>query len=293
MAEIVLPLDLRKWTKLSLERYGLKTGRRMGQHFLVDQQVLQDIIETAKLTTEARVLEVGGGLGILTLELLARAGRVVVVELDKKMTQALQNISLGSDKLIIIPGDIIKIPATEFKKALGITGQQDWQIVANLPYEISGAFLYKFLWEDFQPSSMTLLVQREVAERMMAIPGKMSLLSLSCQLKSRIEIVRHVTPKSFWPQPKVQSSLVRMEILSPYELQKSLVGLDINFLWRLARIGFAARRKLLMNNLVSALPIKREDIARALTAAGIKPTARAQELSLDNWKALSQELKYL
>lgn len=283
----VIPSDIRAWTRLAVARYGLNAGKRMGQHFLVDKFVLQDIVKTAEVNEQIPVLEIGGGLGVLTLELLAKAKNVVVVELDTKLYDALNKISIGSDKLNLIKGDILRVPSQQLSKELGVENN-NWQIVANLPYEISGAFLQRFLWGDFLPRSMTLLLQREVAERMVALPGKMSLLSLSCQLKSRVRIVRQVKPSSFWPQPRVQSSLVRLDLLRPEELNKLLGQESLNLLWRLARIGFSARRKVMINNLKSALDLPRVELEKIFSKASIPAQARAQELAIDDWLKLTK-----
>ncbi|KKT16277.1 MAG: Ribosomal RNA small subunit methyltransferase A [Parcubacteria group bacterium GW2011_GWB1_43_66] len=268
-----LPADLRTWTKLSLAKYHLAAGQRLGQHFLVDKKVLQDILTAADVKNNANVLEVGGGLGVLTLELLARAQRVVVVELDKKLVVALQKVGMGSEKLKIIADDV-----------------SDWQIVANLPYEISGAFLERFLWGDFTPQSLTLLLQREVAERLAAKPGKMSLLSLSCQLKSQIKIIRHIPPQAFWPPPRVQSSLVRLDLFSPKDYSDIIDYQSPDLIWRLARIGFSARRKVLINNLLAVLPLAKEQLIEIFTQANIGIKARAQELSIRQWVLLARLL---
>ena len=285
-----LPADLRTWTKLSLAKYHLAAGQRLGQHFLVDKKVLQDILTAADVKNNANVLEVGGGLGVLTLELLTRAQRVVVVELDKKLVVALQKVGMGSEKLKIIADDVLKVSSNQLKSELMVDKSSDWQIVANLPYEISGAFLERFLWGDFTPQSLTLLLQREVAERLAAKPGKMSLLSLSCQLKSQIKIIRHIPPQAFWPPPRVQSSLVRLDLFSPKDYSDIIDYQSPDLIWRLARIGFSARRKVLINNLLAVLPLAKEQLIEIFTQANIGIKARAQELSIRQWVLLARLL---
>lgn len=284
-----LPPNLREWTKLSLDRYGLTAGRKMGQHFLVDKQVLKDILKTAALTPASNVLEVGGGLGVLTLGLLSQAGSVVVVELDNNLAQALIKIGAGSEKFKIIIGDVIKISTSELKQALNNAGE--FEIVANLPYEITGAFINRFLWGDLLPKSITLLVQREVAERMIAPPGSMSLLALGCQLKSTIKIVRHVPPQAFWPPPKVNSSIVRLDLHSSEEFLKITAEQPLANIWKLAKIGFSSRRKLLLNNLANGLHLPKEKVAKFLVLSDLGPKARAQELSVSDWVRLAQVYK--
>ncbi len=286
-----IPSNIKAWTKIAVARYGLSAGRRLGQHFLIDKSVLQDILKTAAISPQTPVLEVGGGLGVLTLALLSQAERVVVVELDEKLCQALNKIGMGSSKLKLVKGDILKITNEQLQLGLGIKKNEPWQIVANLPYEISGAFLQRFLWGDFLPQAMTLLLQREVAERMMAPPGQMSLLSLSCQLKSQVRIIRHIKPSSFWPEPRVQSSLVRLDLFSDSDMDRLLDDKARQLLWRLARISFAARRKVMINNLKSALELSRDELEKIFIKAVIPLKARAQELSIDDWFRLTKEVQ--
>lgn len=288
--ENILPRDLRTWTKISLAQYGLSANGHRGQHFLVDKKVLHDILLAAAIKDNSRILEVGGGLGVLTLALLPLAEKVVVVELDKKLVQALQKISVGSDKLKIIAGDVLKISNQELINQLNIDKKYNWQIVANLPYEISGAFLERFLWGELVPESLTLLLQREVAERLAAKPGSMSLLSLSCQLKASVKIIRHIPPVSFWPQPQVQSSLVRIDLFTQQEFTKLLSGQHPDLIWRLARIGFSARRKVLINNFSSTLRLSKKQLAEIFNEANIGLKARAQELSVPQWVILAKLL---
>ena len=284
----VLPSDLRRWTKLALARYRVVAGHKMGQHFLVDQEVLSDMVAAARLSPDSRILEVGGGLGVLTAELIARAKRVVVVELDSRLVVALNKIGVGSANLTVIAGDILQVPAAAIKKALGLDGQNDFDIVANLPYEITGALAQRFLWGDLLPRSLTLLIQREVAERMSVKPGQMSLLSLSCQLKGTVKILRSVPPSAFWPPPKVQSSIVRLDLRPAQDFAALLAGQSIEVVWRLARLGFAARRKLLVNNLASALPVTKEKILQLMIKSQLTVHSRAQELSPAQWLNLAR-----
>ena len=283
-----LPPDLKSWTKLALARYRVVAGHRMGQHFLVDKEILSDMVAAARLTPDSRILEVGGGLGVLTSALIARAKRVVVVELDSRLVVALNKIGVGSANLTVIAGDILQVPAAAIKKALGLDGQNDFDIVANLPYEITGALVQRFLWGDLLPRSLTLLIQREVAERMSAKPGQMSLLSLSCQLKGTVKILRSVPPSAFWPPPKVQSSIVRLDLRPAQDFAALLAGQSIEVVWRLARLGFAARRKLLVNNLASALPVAKEKILQLMIKSQLTAHSRAQELSPAQWLNLAR-----
>ncbi len=285
------PENLRAWTKTLAERYGIRAGQRMGQHFLVDRGVLQAIVAAAELAPHTPVLEVGGGFGVLTLELLRAGAKVTVVELDHTLAEALRKLAQAGGNLTVLEGDVIKIPDATLEQALAAQAG-GFTIVANLPYEISGAFLRRFLGGPLRPQAMVLLLQREVAERLRAAPGETSLLSLSAQLAcSRVEIVRSVHPRSFWPPPKVESAVVRFHLRTTGERAELLKSVPEEEFWRVARIGFAARRKLLSNNLSSAFAIDRANLEQHLAEAKLPPLARAQELSLEQWVELALALR--
>jgi 16S rRNA (adenine1518-N6/adenine1519-N6)-dimethyltransferase len=287
-----LPPNLRLWTQTLVKQYGLRAGQRLGQHFLIDSGVLQDIITTAQPTSSVPVLEVGGGLGVLTLALLDQGAQVTVVELDSQLVVGLRKLSAVGSNLTIVAGDILKFKDSEMQVAMSLAPEQVFDIVANLPYEISGAFLRRFLSGSWRPRQMVLLLQLEVGERLAAKPGQMSLLSLAAQLGcSAIKIVRLVPPTSFWPQPRVRSCLIKMTLRSKAELEKLLSPEEEKLLWRLARIGFAARRKLLLNNLSNGLHVSRGVISEIFAKISLKSTARAQELSLEQWIVLVRGLE--
>lgn len=284
-----LPPDLASWTRTLVKQYGLRAGSRLGQHFLVDRKVLADIIRAAELAPGRPVLEVGGGFGVLTLTLLDAGASVTVVELDPALARALRRLSAVSPQLTVLEGDVLKVRDGELSGALA---GKDFSVVANLPYEISGAFLRRFLSGTLRPRNMTILLQKEVGERLIARPGSMSLISLLSEIScNKREIVRLIPPGSFWPAPKVTSCLMRLELKSDAERAHDLHGVTESRLWQLARIGFAARRKLLCNNLASALPLTAPEISQSLTRAQISLKARAQELPLTAWVRLAQELE--
>lgn len=283
----LLPADLRAWTKVLVAQLNIRPGRRLGQHFLVDHKVLNDIIKAAEPAGRT-VLEVGGGFGVLTLSLLEAGASVVVVEFDKILAQGLTKLALAGSNLTVIADDILQVQFEELKKALG---SSTFIIVANLPYEISGAFLRRFLSGPLRPEIMVLLLQKEVAERLMSKPGKMSLISLlSAMATKKVEIVRAVKPQVFIPPPKVDSALVKLTLRNESERKNILQGVTEESLWQLARIGFAARRKMLMHNLLSALPFGKEQLAQVFSKTQLNVKARAQELSLEEWIRLRKAI---
>ncbi|MDD2257598.1 ribosomal RNA small subunit methyltransferase A [Candidatus Falkowbacteria bacterium] len=258
--------------------YDLHPSRSKGQNFLITESVYDDIIAAAELDKKDTVLEVGPGLGFLTARLAKDAGQVITVELDDKISaflrvaldsQAVENVTLlNQDILRFNPGDL---PAA-------------YKIVANLPYNISSIFLRTFLEQKNAPERMVLLLQKEVAERLLARPGKMNLLALSVQFYSQPEIVRLVKAGNFWPEPKVDSALVRLKLHS----HRSDVYNDSEkkAFFRLARVGFSAKRKMLKNNLAAGLGIDLKLAAELLAAANLTSQVRAEDLSLDDWQKL-------
>ncbi len=282
-----IPRDLRAWTKALVARYGIRAGERLGQHFLIDRSVVEAVAGAAGLTPSATVLEVGGGLGVLTLALLERAKKVVTVELDPRLAAGLRKLDIDG-RLAVVEGDILRLSDGELRRVLELGPREEFVIAANLPYEISGAFLKRFVSGPMKPARLTVLLQKEVAERISAKPGQGSLLWLMVQLYADVEVVRLVPPGAFWPAPKVTSALVRLNVKTAAEIAGLIPSPAFEGnIWRLARVGFASRRKLLANNLASAFQGRRDDISRLLREAGLGPTARAQELSVGEWRTLA------
>lgn len=286
----LLPSNLKSWTQAVAAHLGVRAGKRLGQHFLIDKKVLHSIVEAAGPIREKPVLEIGGGLGVLTLALMEAGARVVVVELDRVLAQGLQSLARGSDQLMVVTGDISAVSDNELRTALN-NSNATFTIVANLPYEISGAFLRRFLGGEFLPDRMVLLLQREVAERLVAKPGDMSLLSVLAELScSEREIVETVKAKAFWPQPKVESAIVRLVVRSAAERRSLFNGVPEAALWQVAKLGFSARRKQLLSNLAKHLDARRIQLEPIFFQLGLSATSRAQELSFEQWLGIVQAL---
>ncbi|MBU1039044.1 ribosomal RNA small subunit methyltransferase A [Patescibacteria group bacterium] len=286
----MLPDNLLKWTKVLIAKYQLKPGRRLGQHFLIDRSVIEEVLTVADLKPNQAVLEVGGGFGTLTLFLLEKKVNLTVVELDKKLASILEGYKKFSTNFKVVEADILKISDTELKQALNLSINQSWFLLANLPYEISGAFLRRFLSGSFKPSRMVLLLQKEVADRLAAKPGQLSLLGLQAQLNAQVQVFKKVTPAAFLPPPKVGSAVVRLDIKSAEDKTKLLAGLSEDFFWRVAKTAFTTKRKQLVGSLSAGLALDRAFITQALHKVNLKTTARPQELSLEQWIGLSKEL---
>lgn len=261
-------------------KFDLYPSKSKGQNFLIDDNIVKKIITAADLLPTDKILEIGPGLGVLTSELLKVSGEVWAAELDKKIIEFLKvNYfrDLETGKLKLIEGDALKINFRE----LGLT---DWsfKIVANLPYCLTSKFFRQFL--EFGPKSTEIIVmiQKEVALRLMARQGEMNLLALSAQFFSEPKMLFTVPRSCFWPEPEVESAVVQLK------LKKKLPSVDIKQLFRIARIGFSAKRKQLHNNLSGGLKIKSVEVKRILAELGLREDVRAQDLRVEDWIKLTK-----
>ena len=258
--------------------FEIRPSRSKGQNFLINEKIYDEIVEAAEINSDDTVLEVGPGLGFLTAKLAKVAKQVVAVELDDKLANFLQ-IGLDSqdvENVTIMNQDVLKFNPTDLPK--------NYKVVANLPYNITSIFLRTFLNQKNRPQSLVLMLQKEVAERLIAKPGEMSMLALSVQFFGDVEIVREVKAGNFWPEPKIDSAIIRLII-------KEHNRGDINFaeekdFFRLAKFGFSAKRKMLKNNIASGLKISNSDAEKLLMGVGLDKQIRAQDLGVANWQKL-------
>ena len=260
------------------QQYGIAPAKSRGQNFLIDEDILDKIIESANLSVKDTVLEVGPGLGILTGQLINRAGQVVAVELDNKLADYLEKEFKSCRNLKIIRGDILK---TDLRRLL----PQNYKIVANLPYNITAKFLRNFLAADWRPKEMVLMVQKEVAERIIAKPGRMSKLAVMAQFYGEAEILFLVGKKSFWPEPAVDSAVIRIRS------HQKLPPVDIKRFFQIMRMGFSAKRKQLKKNLAGGLQKDKEVIGKLLMDLGKDEKVRAQDLAVADWIKITKEIK--
>jgi 16S rRNA (adenine1518-N6/adenine1519-N6)-dimethyltransferase len=263
--------------KQILTHYGIEAKKSLGQNFIADENILARIAAAAEMTGSDNVLEVGPGLGSLTHHLAQAAGGVVAVELDDRLLPILQ-LEVGHyDNVEVVHGDILEQdPARWF-------GAEPYKVVANLPYYITGAILRHLLAGKSKPSLMVLTVQKEVAERMTAVPGHMSLLSVSVQFYGRATIVDRLKAGAFWPRPGVDSAIVRLD-LAPEPL---VPAAGEKAFFHLVKMGFSQKRKQLKNNL-RGLGLSAAEVERAMEEAGIDGRRRAETLSLEEWTVLHQ-----
>lgn len=258
--------------------YEIKPSRSKGQNFLINESIYDDIVKAAQINDQDTVLEVGPGLGFLTASLAKIAKRVVAVELDDNLANFLQ-VGLDSqdvENVEIVNQDILKFNP----EILG----DNYKVVANLPYNISSIFLRTFLTHKYRPQSLVLMLQKEVAYRLISKPGDMNMLALSAQIFSEIEVVREVKAGNFWPEPKVDSAVVRLVLRDEKNL--IITRAEEKSFFRLAKIGFSSKRKMLKNNLASGLKINNQEAGNLLIKAGLDIGVRAEDLDLISWQKL-------
>jgi 16S rRNA (adenine1518-N6/adenine1519-N6)-dimethyltransferase len=267
-----------------LRRLRIRAVKGLGQHFLVDNTVLETIISASELSPSDVVVEVGPGLGILTEELMKRAGRTIAVEIDPRLSTALKerfpntvdlNV-VNADMLDLDPIDLIGGRATDKGPSSG------YKVVANLPYYVALPILRHFLEASLKPALMVVMVQKEVGENIVAEPGSLSLPGVSVQLYGKPTIVGYVPAQSFYPQPKVDSAIVRIDVYP-----EPTVGIkDISGFFEVVKAGFSAPRKQIRNSLALGLEVNTTEVVELLARAGIDPQRRPQTLSLEEWAAL-------
>ncbi len=257
-----------------LKQYGVHASKRLGQNFLQDPNALEVITAAAGIRESDTVLEIGAGLGSLTRYLAAQAREVVAVELDKKLVAILQDVLKPHTNIRIVAADILQLSPQE----LGL--QSGYVVAANIPYNITSAIIRHLLEAQPKPRSIVLTVQKEVAERICASPPDMSMLALSVQVYGRPEIIAPIPADAFFPSPKVDSAVVRIEIYRDPVIPLSLLSL----FFRLLKAGFGQKRKTLRNALSAGMKIPALKASKLLEEAGIDPQRRAETLSLQEWK---------
>ncbi len=262
------------------KKYGLTPSKRYGQNYLINEEVVEKIIEASDLSSKDVVLEIGSGFGVLTFALAEKAKKVITFEIEKKIEQYWNNKLLETKNIEMIWGNILKFDIEKLKI-------KDYKLVANLPYQITSAVIRKFLEITNKPKTMVLMVQKEVAERICAKPGKMSLLAVSVQCYAEAKIITKVPSSYFWPEPKVDSAVIKLSVFD----SSHLVAPDENF-FKIVKAGFSSKRKLLLNNLMGLLGKSQKiEILKILKQVGINDKARAQDLSVQQWHDLTRELK--
>lgn len=256
--------------------------KSLGQNFLNNQEIVKRIIKDAKVSESDIVLEVGPGEGVLTEELAKKAKKVLAIEIDRELISFLAKKFENTNNLKVFEGDVLKVNLKELFQNENISG---YKLIANIPYYITSKIIRLFLETELQPKEIILMVQKEVAERIIAPPGKMSKLSVSVQYFAEAEMLFDVPRENFNPAPEVDSVIIRI-----FNIKRRGSEDDKQF-FKIVRSGFCARRKTLVNNLANSLHLPKKEVGDMLKSLNISLNTRAQELSVDDWKILVGELQ--
>jgi 16S rRNA (adenine1518-N6/adenine1519-N6)-dimethyltransferase len=277
-----------------LRNYGIKPSKAKGQNFLINQNIIKKIIETADLHQDDYVLEIGPGFGILTKELVKLSKKVLTIELDKGLVFFIKRKFKNIKNLEVLAADILKIKNEQIVKILNCD-KKGYKVVANLPYAITKPIIKKFLTYKPKPKEIVVLVQKEVAQKIAAKPGELSLLALSVQLYGQPEIIGYVAKSNFYPQPKVDSAILKIKLWPQFfapqikEILRPELKFEEKNFWQLVKIGYSSPRKQLQNNLAAGLKLDKNIVKKTLKLANLNEKIRAQDLSLANWLYLYQD----
>lgn len=262
-------------------RYDLTPSKAYGQNYLVHDAPIQAMLEAAKVGKEDTVIEIGPGFGILTFELLARAKEVIAFEIEQKLRPYWGEQEARFPHLKVVWGNVLTTAEQHaFPK------DRPYKVVANVPYQITSDIIRLCVESVPPPTAIVLMVQKEVAERMVAKPGDMSLLALSVQYYGRVQKVMNVSKGSFWPSPKVDSAVIAVY---PEERDAK----ETKAVFALAKAGFSHKRKMLWRNISSQLHLEESVVKDALLKVMNNPHVRAEELGVGEWRALAQFFAHL
>jgi 16S rRNA (adenine1518-N6/adenine1519-N6)-dimethyltransferase len=273
-----LPTARRDWSAL-LDQLGVRPSKGLGQNFLYERGVVQKMVKAAGIGPDDLVLEVGPGLGILTDELLRKADQVVAVELDRRLAEHLRSTFADRPHFRLVEGDALKVELADI-----LPPDRPFIVAANLPYAVASAVLRRLLDHPPRPRRLALMLQLEVAERLVAQPPELTILGVSAQFYAEPRIAFRVPPTVFIPPPKVESAVVLLDVrpepLLPEELRPRF--------FRVVNAGFRQKRKQVANSLAAELALPKEAVNDWLRAAGVDPTRRAQTLDVPEWVAMTR-----
>ncbi len=268
--------------------------KSLGQNFLTNDSVIEKIIDVSGVENTV-VIEIGPGEGVLTDALVNTAKKVIAIELDDRLIPSLENKFKDIDNVEIVHGDILHMNVQELINQYANGGE--YKVVANIPYYITAPIIRLFLELSQSPEEIVLMVQKEVAERLTAEPGAMSVLAVSAQYYADVEYLFTVPKEDFDPVPKVDSAIIKLKVKSQPARnsvhsvagRKSKVD-EVKEFFRIVKIGFSAKRKTLVNNLANGLQRDKQEIESILVEQGFEKSVRAQELSVDDWVQLTHKL---
>src|SRR5258707_11049822 len=264
----------------------MRPNKAFGQNFLVDRSVLQRIIGAAEINADDQVLELGAGTGVLTRELAKHARRVVAVELERDMLSLLAETTRHFANVELVERNMLYVDPAE------IFGSEAYKLVANLPYYITAPTFRHFLESTNPPRLLVVMVQYEVAQRIVAEPGDLSLLGVSVQFYGKPKIIAYVPARAFYPAPKVDSAILRVDVYNQGNaMHKALTLKERDHFFRVVQAGFSEKRKQLHNALAHGLHCKDEIVRTWLAAAGIDATRRVETLSVEEWLQLARQVE--
>jgi 16S rRNA (adenine1518-N6/adenine1519-N6)-dimethyltransferase len=273
-----IPASRRDWTRLMGE-LGIRPNKGLGQHFLFERGIVERMVRAAGIGPEDTVVEIGPGLGILTSELLRKAKRVVAVELDRSLAGHLRQTFGDLPGFTLVEGNALRLTSGDL-----VAPDEPFDVVANLPYSLGSAILRHLLEQPHQPRRLTVMLQKEVAERIVARPPEMSVLGVATQFYAAPTLAFDVAPSVFIPPPKVESAVILLDVRETSPLPREL---HPRF-FKIVNAGFRQKRKQLANSIADVLRLPKADIAAWLQESGIDPMRRAETLSVEEWVSLAR-----
>lgn len=275
----MLPATRRDWAAL-IARLGVRPSKGLGQHFLYERGIVDRMVRYAAIGASDLVLEIGPGLGILTSALLRHAPEVIAVELDRRLSEHLRAVFADEPRFRLIEGDALTIATDDV-----VPADRDFVVAANLPYAVASAVLRHLLEQPHRPRRMTLMLQKEVAERIAARPPHLSVLGVAVQFYTEPRVAFDVAPTVFIPPPNVESAVVICDLRPALLLPEQ----EHRLFFRIVNAGFRQKRKQVANSIAAELDLPKADVTAWLTAAEIDPMRRAQTLDIPDWVRLTRD----
>lgn len=283
-------MSLYNETKCIMKKYNISANKSLGQNFLIDDEAVSTIVDTAKVTKDDLIIEIGPGLGTLTSKLLEKAGKVIAIELDKKMVLVLEDRFSLYDNFECINEDVLKVDLESLISEEKSKGLKTAKIVANLPYYITTPIIMKLLEEKLDIETITVMIQKEVADRLVAEPGKANTGAITYAINyyTNPKVVLQVPNTAFIPAPDVNSTVIQLEVLQKPKIDV----IDEEMFFKVIKYAFMQRRKTLLNSLTNSKILgEKEYIEKMLSELGIEKTIRAENLSLEEFAKIANWIK--
>ena len=283
-------MSLYNETKFIMKKYNISANKSLGQNFLIDDEAVSTIVDTAKVTKDDLIIEIGPGLGTLTSKLLEKAGKVIAIELDKKVVLVLEDRFSLYDNFECINEDVLKVDLESLISEEKSKGLKTAKIVANLPYYITTPIIMKLLEEKLDIETITVMIQKEVADRLVAEPGKANTGAITYAINyyTNPKVVLQVPNTAFIPAPDVNSTVIQLEVLQKPKIDV----IDEEMFFKVIKYAFMQRRKTLLNSLTNSKILgEKEYIEKMLSELGIEKTIRAENLSLEEFAKIANWIK--